>query len=63
MALPWCCTYVCVYVHRCAHTPFMQKHFPSLQSYSRRRRQVYVLALENMLNVEVYIKNKVYRIQ
>lgn len=36
----------------------MQKHFPSLQSYSRRRRQVYVLALENMLNVEVYIKNK-----
>ncbi|XP_017590705.1 PREDICTED: SLIT-ROBO Rho GTPase-activating protein 3, partial [Corvus brachyrhynchos] len=48
---------------RCAHTPSMQKHFPSLQSYSRRRRQVYVLALENMLNVEVYIKNKVYKIQ
>lgn len=41
----------------------MQKHFPSLQPYGRRRRQVYVLALENTLSVEVYIRNKVYRIQ
>lgn len=39
-------TCVCMYV--CAHThPPMQKHFPSLQSYGRRRRRVYVLALEN----------------
>lgn len=46
----------CVSVHRCAHTPSMHKRFPSL-SCGRRRRQLYVLALEDTLSVEVYIKN------